>query len=186
MSRTRRAEGRPAPRPLSRKTHRHLHAPRRVDVLRVRSHVRAERVHDEDLRPQVLLAHQRIERLGDVVHVARHHVADLPAPPPASSSRSLSWSRAPLLASAPAAFRVRVWEVMSQGWAQSPGAAARCSDRPLPCARRLADRCAVTTVRSDRRAKRGEAGAPSNSDPRGAPTHAPGLSQQPLASPGRL
>src|SRR5262249_49504077 len=65
-------------------------------------------------------------------------------------------------------------------------AAARCSDRPLPCARRLADRCAVTTVRSDRRAKRGEAGAPSNSDPRGAPTHAPGLSQQPLASPGRL
>jgi hypothetical protein len=38
-----------------------------------------ERVHDEDLRAQVLLAHQRIECLDDVVHVSRHHVADLHA-----------------------------------------------------------------------------------------------------------
>ena len=42
-------------------------------------------------------------------------------------------------ASAPAAFRVRVWAAISQRWAQGPGAAARCSDRPLPCARRFAD-----------------------------------------------
>src|SRR5215475_1918633 len=43
-----------------------------------------------------------------------------------------------------------------------------------------------TEVRSDRLAKPGEAGATSNSDPRGVLTYAPGLSHQPLTSPGRL
>ena len=44
----------------------------------------------------------------------------------------------------------------------------------------------ATEVQSERLAKPGEAGATSNSDPWGVPTHAPDLSQQPLASPGRL
>ena len=50
-----------------------------MDVLRVGHHVGAEAVHDQDLRRQVLLGHQLVERIDDVVHVARHHLPDLRA-----------------------------------------------------------------------------------------------------------